>query len=136
MTPLALAGDFLAIALAVTLLGLRHGFDADHLAAIDGMTYHNAQRPALARACGEFFSIGHGVVFVAVALAVSLVAGTWRPPAWLAKVGAASSIVALVGLGALNLGSVFRTQRGELTRVKGWRSSAFARLLRAGDPCR
>ena len=135
MTQLALPGDFLAIALAVTLLGLRHGFDADHLAAIDGMTYHNAhRRPALARACGALFSMGHGVVVVAVALAVSLLAGTWHPPTWLATVGAASSIVVLVGLGTLNLASVFRTPRCELARVRGWRSSAFARLLRAGDP--
>ena len=135
MTPLALPGEFLAIALAVMLLGLRHGFDADHLAAIDGMTYHNVQhRPALARACGALFSMGHGAVVVAVALAVSLLAGTWHPPAWLAAVGAGSSIAVLVALGVLNLASVFRTPRGELVRVRGWRSSGFARLLRAGDP--
>jgi len=60
MTQLAPSGAFLVIALAVMLLGLRHGFDAGHLAAIDGMTCHNAsERPALAAACGALFSIGH-----------------------------------------------------------------------------
>ena len=68
MTAAAPPSDFLGVALLVLLLGIRHGFDADHLAAIDGMTYHNARlRPGLARVCGALFSIGHGGVVVAVA---------------------------------------------------------------------
>lgn len=135
MAALVLPGDFATIAFAVTLLGLRHGFDADHLAAIDGMTHHNAEaRPVLARTCGALFSIGHGIAVIAVAVVVSLLARRWQPPPWLATVGAASSIVVLFSLGALNLASVFRTPRGELARVKGWRSGTFARLLRAGHP--
>jgi high-affinity nickel-transport protein len=135
MTVLALSGDFLTIAMAVAAIGVRHGFDADHLAAIDGMTYHNAEeRPALAGACGALFSLGHGMVVIGVAIALSLLASTWQPPHWLATVAAATSIAVLVSLGAANLVAAFRTPRGELTRLMGWRSSAFARLLHAGHP--
>ena len=131
----ALPADFLGVALAVLLLGMRHGFDADHLAAIDGMTYHNDKvRPSLARVCGVLFSIGHGFVVVAVALSVSLLAETWHPPLWLEATGSWISIVVLVLLGGINIAAVFRTPDGELTHLKGWRSGVFATLLRADSP--
>jgi high-affinity nickel-transport protein len=131
----ALPGDFLGVALLVLLLGMRHGFDADHLAAIDGMTVHNDKgRPGLARVCGALFSIGHGLVVVAVALCVSLLAETWHPPLWLEATGSWLSIGVLVLLGGINIAAVFATPEGELTRLKGWRSGAFAQLLRADHP--
>ena len=44
-------------------LGARHGFDADHLATIDGLArYSAASRPRLARSAGLLFSLGHGAV--------------------------------------------------------------------------
>src|SRR2546423_14708068 len=56
---------------------MRHGLDADHLAAIDGLTRFNAQsQPRLARLCGALFALGHGVLVIIVALAVgSLISG-------------------------------------------------------------
>jgi high-affinity nickel-transport protein len=130
-----LANDFLGVALVVLLLGIRHGFDADHLAAIDGMTYYNARaRPALARVCGALFSLGHGSVVVGVALLVSLLAEAWQPPLWLEATGSWISIVVLVLLGALNIAVVFRTPEGERARLRGWRTGVFARLLHAGRP--
>jgi nickel/cobalt transporter (NiCoT) family protein len=130
-----LPADFLGVAVVVLLLGIRHGFDADHLAAIDGMTCHNAKaRPGLARVCGALFSIGHGLVVIAVALSVSLLSETWHPPAWLEATGAWISIVVLLVLGLANVAAVFRTPEGELARLKGWRSGVFARLLRTGHP--
>ena len=49
--------DLFGVAVVVLLLGIRHGFDADHVAAIDGMTCHNSKdRAALARCCGVLFS--------------------------------------------------------------------------------
>ena len=44
------------LAALVFALGLRHGFDPDHLVAIDGLT-----RSSKSRWCGLFFSLGHGV---------------------------------------------------------------------------
>mgnify|MGYP002481491783 CR=1 FL=1 len=59
----------------VFLLGLKHGFDADHLATIDGLTRFNARsRPRLARLCGTLFSLGHGAVVLAVAVGAGLIA--------------------------------------------------------------
>ena len=44
------SSDSLALVLLVFVLGLKHGFDADHLAAIDGLTRYNLrQAPARAR---------------------------------------------------------------------------------------
>lgn len=46
----ALPTDSLALVLLVFVLGLKHGFDADHLATIDGLTRYNARtNPGLAR---------------------------------------------------------------------------------------
>jgi high-affinity nickel-transport protein len=135
MSASVLPTGFLGVALVVLLLGMRHGFDADHLAAIDGMTQHNARvRPGLARYCGALFSLGHGAVVVAVALSVSMLAETWHPPAWLEATGSWISIAVLVLLGGINIAAVFRTPEGELTQLRSWRSGVFARLLRAGDP--
>ncbi len=45
--------EWSALAALVFLLGLKHGFDADHLAAIDGLTRHNTRHGrGFARSCG------------------------------------------------------------------------------------
>ena len=60
--------DWLSLLLLTFVLGMKHGFDADHLATIDGLTRHNSRvRPALARYCGTLFSLGHGTVVMAIA---------------------------------------------------------------------
>jgi high-affinity nickel-transport protein len=70
--------DWLSLLLLTFVLGMKHGFDADHLATIDGLTRHNSRvRPALARYCGTLFSLGHGAVVMAIALGVSAAAGHW-----------------------------------------------------------
>jgi nickel/cobalt transporter (NiCoT) family protein len=51
-------------------LGTRHGLDADHLAAIDGMVRCNVERrPGFSRSIGALFSVGHGSVVVLAAVA-------------------------------------------------------------------
>ena len=71
-------GDWLSLLILTFVLGLKHGFDADHLATIDGLTRYNARtRPGMARYCGTFFSLGHGAVVMAIALGVSALAGRW-----------------------------------------------------------
>ncbi|MDO8278082.1 MAG: nickel transporter [Burkholderiaceae bacterium] len=130
MNPLALQTDILALALVALLLGLRQGFDADHLAAIDGMTrFNTALRPRLARACGLLFALGHGaVVILAAVLAVTL-SQAWRVPQWLESFGAWLSICLLTVFALRNLWAALGTGTDESARLAGWRSSAFARLL-------
>jgi high-affinity nickel-transport protein len=85
--------EWSALCSLVFLLGMRHGFDADHLAAIDGLTRLGSHhRQAHARYCGALFSLGHGVVVLAIAAAVGLLSEHWAPPSWLDAFGAWVSI--------------------------------------------
>ena len=56
------------------LLGLRHGFAPDHLAAVDGLTMR-ARRVA-APWMGALFSIGHGTILL-LTVALAGLAATW-----------------------------------------------------------
>jgi high-affinity nickel-transport protein len=135
VNPSDLPNDFIGLALLILLLGMKHGFDADHLAAIDGLTRYNAAlRPRQARACGALFSVGHGLVVVGVALGVSLLSQAWHLPDWLEAFGAWVSIALLTLLALLNILAVLRTPAHQAARLTGWRSGAFARLLHARHP--
>lgn len=90
--------DLLGLAALVFALGLRHGFDPDHLAAIDGLT-----RSSQSRWCGLYFSLGHGLAVTLVGVAVTLAAAHWQPPAWLALTGLLTSVGVLLALSYLNL---------------------------------
>ena len=125
-----LPAHWLSLVAVVFLLGLKHGLDPDHLAAIDGLTRFNAaSRPRVSRWSGLLFSAGHGLVVTAIAVAVATVASEWRAPAWLEDAGAWISIAFLTLLGVANLSSVLRTPRGAPVRPVGLRGRLFARLL-------
>ena len=127
--------DFLAVLALVFLWGARHGFDADHLATIDGLTRYNAlRRPGFARHCGVLFSLGHGAVVVVVAVAVSVLAGGWQVPGWLAHLGVWISIVFLIALAFLNLRAVLTTPRHELVSPAGIRARLLGRFQKSGSP--
>jgi nickel/cobalt transporter (NiCoT) family protein len=67
----AYAGFVAAGFLAYTL-GLRHAFDADHIAAIDNTTrklMQDGQRPV---AIGFFFSLGHSTIVILLSVALAL----------------------------------------------------------------
>lgn len=135
MLPFDPPRDFVGMMLIVLMLGMQHGFDADHLAAIDGLTRFNARaRPRLARLAGVLFSAGHGLIVIAVALGVSLLAQSWRVPHWLDAFGAWTSITLLTLLALLNIAAVLRAPPHETACLAGWRSGVFAALLRAGSP--
>ena len=86
------------------VLGARHGLDADHLAAIDGLTRWSAIAGRRgASLCGMVFSMGHAAVILATALALAALASRVTPPAWLAPVGTGISATTLIALGLINL---------------------------------
>jgi high-affinity nickel-transport protein len=62
-------------ALAYTF-GLRHAFDADHIAAIDNVTRKLMQKGERPIAVGCFFSLGHSTVVVALSVAIAVTATT------------------------------------------------------------
>jgi len=66
-SPFLLGTAFLAYS-----FGLRHAFDADHIAAIDNVTRKMMQEGRYPIAAGFFFSLGHSTVVVGLALAVAL----------------------------------------------------------------
>jgi nickel/cobalt transporter (NiCoT) family protein len=60
-------------ALAYTF-GLRHAFDADHIAAIDNVTRKLMQEGKRPVGVGLFFSLGHSTVVVALSVAIAITA--------------------------------------------------------------
>lgn len=131
----SLPSHWLSLVAVVFLLGMKHGLDADHLAAIDSLTRYNAgRRPLLSRWSGLLFSAGHGVVVTMVAVLVATIATEWHAPEWLESTGAWISIGFLALLGGANLAAVLRTPRDEVVRPVGLRSRLFERLTRAEHP--
>ena len=62
-------------ALAYTF-GLRHAFDADHIAAIDNVTRKLMQEGKRPVSVGFFFSLGHSTIVVALSAAIAVTATT------------------------------------------------------------
>jgi nickel/cobalt transporter (NiCoT) family protein len=88
-------------------LGLRHAFDADHLAAIDNSVRRLIERERDPTGVGFFFSLGHSTVVFVMALATALTAREARAHLPLLerfghRFGPTFSGLFLLGLGALN----------------------------------
>ena len=127
--------EWSTLCLLVFMLGMRHGLDADHLATIDGLTRFNARsNPGLARWCGCWFSLGHGAVVVAIALAVSLLSGISQVPGWLEDFGTAISVIFLLLLGIANLHAVFTSSADEIVAPVGFKGRLLGRLNQAAKP--
>jgi high-affinity nickel-transport protein len=102
--------------------GLRHAFDADHIAAIDNTTRAFLQRGKRPLGIGFFFSLGHSSVVFALATGLAVAAATVKEKipsfqTWGGYVGAGVSGVFLLAIGLLNLlvlvdiGRIFRDMR-------------------------
>ena len=114
----------------VFVLGLRHGADPDHLAAIDNLTRSSiTARHALSRFVGALFAGGHSVMVLAIATLAGLLgshiavhgnaletAGTWV------------SIVTLFAIGAFNLRQL---SQGRVGPIAGLKSAMLPPALRA-----
>lgn len=131
----SLPTDWSTLASLVFLLGMKHGFDADHLATIDGLTRFNSlHRAAFARWCGALFSIGHGAVVLFIAVVVGLVSTRWHTPAWLGVTGVWISIFFLTLLGTLNLRAVITAAPDVVVAPIGVKGRFLGRLARANRP--
>lgn len=131
----SLPQDWIALCLLVFALGMRHGFDADHLATIDGLTRFNVRaNPRLARVCGVLFSLGHGAVVIGFALIVANLAQQWKIPEWLEAFGAWVSIGFLAALGLMNLHAVLKSDPEQVVMPVGLKGKFLGRLTRAASP--
>lgn len=96
------------IGLAAYLLGLRHAFDADHIAAVDDTVRYLLQRGRRPLGVGFFFSLGHStiVLLLSIALLASTATVGHELP-WLrgfgGVIGSGVSVVFLWLVGILNL---------------------------------
>src|SRR5581483_6152121 len=88
--------------------GLRHAFDADHIAAIDNTTRSFLQRGKRSVGVGFFFSLGHSSVVFALTIGLAVGATTVKShlpqlQGWGGVVGAGVSGTFLWIIGVLNL---------------------------------
>ncbi|SDX88606.1 high-affinity nickel-transport protein [Modestobacter sp. DSM 44400] len=92
------AGAFAGAGVLAYVLGIRHAFDADHIAAIDDTTRLMVQRGRRPVGVGFFFAMGDSSVVIALALVVAVAAGATATPGldrWRHVGGAVSAIVAM-----------------------------------------
>jgi high-affinity nickel-transport protein len=103
--------------------GLRHAFDADHIAAIDNTTRKLLQDGRRSMGVGFFFSLGHSTIVFSLAAALAIAAKTVnsRIPTFQdygGYVAASVSGTFLILIGALNL-LVLLDILGVFRRMKG-----------------
>jgi high-affinity nickel-transport protein len=146
------------LGLTAYLLGMRHAFDADHIAAIDNTTRKLVGEGKRARSVGFWFSLGHSsvvlVLCVLLAVGVRAVAGdlddTSRFKQIMGLIGTILSGGFLVLIGLLNLlalvgiARVFRRMRTEPLddealeqhlNARGFLTRLLGRVMRAvGKP--
>lgn len=92
-------------------LGIRHGFDLDHLATIDAITRTIRDQRCTSKMTGFLFSVGHGIVVSLVSLIIGGGMIQSHIPEWLETFGNAVSIFFLFIFGILNLWNIFRPSK-------------------------
>jgi nickel/cobalt transporter (NiCoT) family protein len=126
----ALPADWPSLCALVFLLGIRHGLDADHLAAINGLTRLGVQQGrAHARICGALFSLGHGIVVLSIAALAGALGGQWVPPSWFEALGSLISIGFLAFLGIVNLRAVLTAAPQAVVALVGMRGRMVTQLV-------
>ena len=116
-------------AFAVFALGLRHGADPDHLAAIDNLTRNSfGRKPGLSRYCGTLFAGGHSVMVLAIAGLIGLIGAKFGGGrgALIETIGTWISIVILIAIAVLNLQQL----RSGATRLTGVKTRLLPKALR------
>ena len=98
-------------------LGVRHAFDADHIAAIDNTTRRLAERGQPANTVGFWFSLGHSTIVVVLcilltlgitAIGSSLADDSSSLRTWTGIIGPTVSGVFLLVIAAVNIASLRR----------------------------
>lgn len=116
-------------AFTVFALGLRHGADPDHLAAIDNMTRNSVhRRPFLSRFIGTIFAGGHTIMVLSIAALVGYLGARFAAQSHLIEsIGTWVSILVLLLIAGLNLRQL---ASGQTDRVAGAKTRMLPRALR------
>ena len=101
-------------------LGLRHGLDPDHIAAIDGMTLraHDLGH-AHARWTGGLFSLGHGLVVIVIAVLTAALSSQIKPPESVLAVAQWIPLLFLMWVGIVNLIALLKPADYQPVSVRG-----------------
>jgi nickel/cobalt transporter (NiCoT) family protein len=118
-------------AFAVFALGLRHGADPDHLAAIDNLTRNSyGEKPWLSRFCGTLFAGGHTVMVLAIAALVGVLGSRFSAHGQLVEtIGTWISIVVLITIAILNV----RQLSSDDARPAGLKTRLLPKVLREAN---
>jgi high-affinity nickel-transport protein len=101
------------------MLGLRHGFDPDHIAIIDGVGVRYAvTKPWIAKWAGTLFALGHGAVVTCVAVMISRFSHTWDFPQQIWNIFDLMPGLLLIALGFMNM-RMLKTQNH--FHPQGWK---------------
>lgn len=127
----------LGIGVTAYLLGVRHAFDPDHIAAIDGSTRRLVGTGRAARGVGLWFSLGHSTVVAALCLAIAA-AGPLIAPLitddgspvhqWAGVIGPIVSSAFLIVVAVANVASL-RQRTGTPRGPIGWLLGRFDHLV-------
>lgn len=125
-----IATSFGVTAFTVFALGLRHGADPDHLAAIDNLTRNSlTPRRRLSSFVGTLFAGGHAIMVLSIAALVGLLGSRIAVHgALLEAIGTWVSIITLFVIGALNLRALVV---GKIGPVAGPKTAMLPKALRA-----
>ncbi len=136
------------LAIVVFVLGLRHGVDADHIAAIDNTTRKLMQEDKRPLTVGMWFSIGHaitvGLMVISVIVAAKAILGTSVEftTDWVSTLisGAFLFIIAFINVlivkeiwgvfKGLKNGQINQRQLDEELNKKGFMNTHFKRLFK------
>ncbi|HEY0797718.1 MAG TPA: hypothetical protein VGD50_01140 [Candidatus Baltobacteraceae bacterium] len=115
----------------VYALGLRHGADPDHLAAIDNLTRNSLERaPRLSRFIGTLFAGGHTIMVLAIAALVGYLGTRFATHGTLIEtIGTWISIVVLLMIAGINLRQL---AAGQNDRIFGLKTRMLPAVLRNG----
>lgn len=92
------------------LLGVRHGFDLDHIATIDAITSSSKEK-SFSRWSGCLFSLGHGIVITLISIVIGVGLFKGSIPSWLQGLGTAISLFFLSLFGLLGLYNIFFSKK-------------------------
>src|ERR1039457_5440215 len=108
------------IAFTVFVVGLRHGADPDHLAAIDSLTRNSLSAGArFSRFVGTLFAGGHSIMVLSIAALAGLLGSRLAMHgALLETIGTWVSIVTLFAIAAFNIRQLLLNRVGAMTGVK------------------
>jgi high-affinity nickel-transport protein len=113
----------------IFLLGLRHGFDPDHIACIDGFTWRSLDRhQRFAPWVGTLFALGHGFTVTAIAAGIGEVSRTVPVSDELMTAFSWIPTFLLFLVGILNLRQLLQVNQGY--RPDGWSSRLVPKTLR------